>query len=145
MSAAVQTAAINEALELSHMFRENSALRHGLPRCPAAQRIDELTDEPQPDPKPPVINITNNIPAANAASSSSLGTDAAVTTGRSLARAAAPYLLTALGAGGLAAGANYFLADEPTPPPVVQAAAPQGDLLQYLETEGYHLPEGWPR
>ena len=143
MSAAVQTAAINEALELSHMFRENAALRHGLPRCPAAQRIDQLDEETPKKPEPPVVNITNNIPAAPAAPHSSLGAAAAVTTG-SLARAAAPYLLTALGAGGLAAGASYYLNDTPTPAVEPVEQPPTGDLFEYLQQRGDHLPGGWP-
>lgn len=139
MSAEVQTALINEVLEQAHMFRENATLKHGLTGCKPAQRVGTIE---QPKQEPPVVNITNNIPAAPAATpSSSPGTDAAVSTGRSLARTVAPYILTAVGGAGLAAGANYLLRDNPTP--VIQPD--DGSLLQYLQDQGFHLSEGaWP-
>lgn len=124
------------------MFRQNSAMQRGLPNCNPARTVASV-EPPRQDP--PVVNITNQIPAAPAAPSSSPGTVAVETTS-SLARTAAPYVLTALGAGGLAAGASYFLRDNPAPPvPVVQPAGNDGSLLQYLQDQGKHLPEGaWP-
>lgn len=159
MSADVQTAVLNEAFELAHMFRENAALKHGLPNCPAAQRVKSLIEADQPDPPPPpVVNITNNIPArdstsaADAAQESPTPGDYGVASAKSgsLLKAAAPWLLTAATAGGVGAGVNYWLRDKPvvmpSPAPVAQRAADQdGSLLQFLQDAGKHLPEGaWP-
>jgi len=150
MSAEVTTAVLNEAFELSHMFRENAALKHGLPNCPAAQRVKVEDQKTTPEVKPPVVNITNNIPANNipvASDSPTPGEPGAVSVpSSSLLRAAAPWLLTAAGAGGIAAGVNYLLADKPpVAPAATQPTEQDGSLLQYLEDAGKHLPEGaWP-
>ena len=140
---ALQEALANEVLEHSHMFRQNAALNRGLPSCSPAQTVS-LPDEKPAPPAPPIVHVYT--PEASTATATSLqgATGAAPTASRSLLKAAAPWLLTAAGAGGLAAGANYFMKDKP-PAPVVQPADKDGDLLQYLQSRGAHLPEGWPQ
>lgn len=141
MSAEVQTALVNEVLEQAHMFRQNAALQRGLPGCSPARSVGTVE---RPKQEPPVVNIVNEIPAAVAAPSSSPGTVAVAAANRSLAQAAAPYILTALGAGGIAAGASYLMRDT-APPPSVQPATNEGSMLQYLQDRGMHLPGGtWP-
>ena len=136
------------------MFRENATLKHGLTGCQPAQRISKIEAPPAPPQPAPVVHVYTPEPAAApAAPPSSPGTGAAVTTGHSLARTVAPYILTAAGAGGLVAGANYLFRDKPdvppTLPPKVEVLPPGSDeggsLLQYLQDQGMHLPEGtWP-
>lgn len=149
MSAEIQAAVINEAFELSQMFRQNAALKHGLPECAAAQRIKSLPDQPPPKQEPPIVNVINKLPAADAANDSPTPGEpgAASVPSSSLLRAAAPWLLTAVGAGGIAAGANYLMRDTPVDPPAAARSEPQdGSLLQWLQDRGQHLPEGdaWP-
>jgi hypothetical protein len=140
MSAAVKEAAVNEALELSYLFRQNAALRHGVPKCSGPQRVGGLKDD---EPKTPVVNITNKIPAASAANeSSSPGGGAADTVKRSLLRTAAPFLLSAVVGSGVGPAA-WWLLKKDEPPPVVQPAEPDsGSLLQYLQDQMLHVPEG---
>ncbi len=145
MSAELQTAVANEALELSQMFRQNAALKHGLPDCRQAERITDIGDNPPP--APPVVNITNQIPAAPAATNSpSPGLGAAQAQGSSLLSRAAPFLLTTaglLGGGGIGLGINSLMHKPATT--AEQPAAKDGDLLQWLQTQGRHLPEGWSK
>ena len=142
MSAELQTAIANEALELSHMFRQNAALKHGLPDVRGAERIASLDTEPAPKAEPPVVNITNQIPAAPAATSSPSPGTAAAPAGSSLLRKAAPFLI----AGGLLGPAGYAAHAllNPATPPATQTEQ-DGSLLQALQDKGLHLPEGsWP-
>lgn len=151
MSAAVREAVLNEALDLSYAFRQNAALKHGLPDC-KQNRIANLPPEPAPQ-----VNITNQIPApevkvenkieaASAAPSNpspGQSTVAADTSRvKSLARTAAPWLIGMAAGSGLPA-AGWWLTKDNAPPPIVQQD--DGSLLQHLEDQGFHLPEGaWP-
>ena len=141
MSDAVKTALVNEALEISNMFDQNCALKHGLPDKPSKKQVSELPDDPAPQPPP--INITNNIPAApTAPTSSSPGVGAADGVKRSLIAKAAPYLLTAAVSGGIPTAAYWLLngGQEPAAP-----TRTEGDslLLEWLQENGEHLPGGW--
>jgi hypothetical protein len=141
MSAEVQKAAINEALELSYLFRQNAALHNGLPDC-KRNTVNNL-DEPKPV-EPPVVNITNQIPSATAASDPpSSGSTVADTVKSSLLRRAAPWLLGgAATIGGSALSAWWANRDKPAAVEQVN----DGSLLQWLQDNGKHLPEGeqWP-
>lgn len=139
MSADVAKAAINEALELSYAFRQNAALKNGLPDC-QKNRIENLT---VPKQEPPIVNITNQIPAAPAATDTpSPGATVAATVKGSLLRRAAPWLLGAV-APFAGAALGYMLGDKDKTPVIQQN--PDGSLLQYLEDNGQHLsePDQW--
>lgn len=141
---AVQKAAANTALRIANLFVQNCALKHGLPKPDGPDLIGD--EEPAPTPQPIIVN--NNIPAATAATSSPSPGTAAAPAGSSLLRKAAPFLLSAAGAG-LPVG-GYALWQAMHPAPTVQPAEPSvitpsdGDLLQELQRQGRHLPEGWP-
>jgi len=155
MSAELQTALVNEVLDLSSLFKQNCALKHGLPKV-GDNRISGLS--PDPPPPPQNINITNQIPvpevkidnqivAASAASNSpSPGATVAADTGKqSLVRTVAPWLLSALGASGLTAAGLWAYFSGLPESPVIAEQMKDGSLFDWLETEGYHLPEGWPQ
>lgn len=146
MSAALKQAAVDEALELSYLFRQNAALSRGLPDCKRLSAI--LTpDEPPVPQEPPVVNITNQLPtpAEMVKDSPSPGLGAASSVvGQSLLRRAAPLILAAVATGislpvGISSLVNYF-----QEAPVVTAPTEQQkdtNLLQYLQDNGYHLED----
>lgn len=152
MSAEVRTAVVNEALEISNMFKQNCALRHGLPEKPTKQQVGRLTPDPpvqvNVENKIPVpeVRIENNIPAAPAASNSpSPGATVAAETGkRSLVKTVAPWLLSA--AAGFGVPPAYWWLTKGEEAPATSPDEPQdGLLLPWLEDQGRHLPEGtWP-
>jgi uncharacterized protein HemX len=146
MSAELKTAVVNEALDLSHMFKQNCALKHGLPEI-HSNRISKLTDDPPAKQEPPIVNITNNIPAAPAATNTpSPGAGAADAVKQTLLGKAAPFLLSAA-IGSAAVPAYWWLTQDEKAPVVQDATEPQprdGDLLQFLQSQGMHLPEGQP-
>ena len=140
MSTELKTALVNEALEISNLFNQNCALKHG-PTQPTKQKINSLPEEPKPEP--PQVHITNNIPAAPAATntSSPAGVGAADTVKQSLLKTAAPYLLSAAIGSGVAAPVMWWLNQDSeqvaTETPTLQS---QASLLQYLEDNMQHLP-----
>ncbi len=144
MSAELKTAIVNEALDLSNMFKQNCALKHGLPQV-NSNRVTSLPDDPKQEP--PVVNITNNIPAATAATNTpSPGAGAVETVKQSLLKTAAPFLLSAA-VGSAAVPAYWWLTQDEKAPVVQEETAPQprdGSLLQYLQDQGLHLKEGSP-
>lgn len=139
MSAEVQVAVVNEALKLSDMFRQNAAMRHGIPRVNGPERINRL-EESQTAPAQPAVTPTHTEAADTPSPSGAVA--AADTRSRSLLSRAAPFLVGGALASAVPAGwmlGDYFHADDP--PDVVQPA--DGDLLQWLQRNGRHLPEGW--
>ena len=142
MSAELQTALVNEVLDLSHMFKQNCALKHGLPEV-NNNRVTKI--DPPAKAEPIKVDITNNIPAAPAApnSPSPGATVAADTDQRSLVKTVAPWLLSAAIGSGVAAPAYWWLFGNNEQPPTTETPQPKdGSLLQYLEDQGMHLPEG---
>lgn len=146
MSAQVKTAVVNEVLEISNMFKENCALRHGLPTKPAKQRIDGLPEDPAPTVN---IHLLREDKAVTANNSPSPGAKVADAAKSSLLRRAVPWLLTlgGLGMGGVGGwGLNWLL--DKDQPVIVQPSTPatpeakDGSLLQYLEDGGFHREEG---
>lgn len=132
MSTEVAKAAVNEALELSYLFRQNAALKHGLPHCDK-QKVDSVGESA------PSINAVTEVPAAPAATDSpSPGSTAAAAVKSSLLRRAAPWLLG--GAATIASGAlGAWLASGDSTTVIEQAN--DGLLLPWLEENGKHLPE----
>lgn len=146
MSAVERKAFMQEALDLSHWYRSWATLKHGLPD---KQGRNVLPDEPEERPEPQVIPI----PYLTEKTVSELTSKAATVTppvvpqvptigSRILAGVLGASLLAGgAGAGGLAA----WLAgrDNATVPPAVAPIEPgpiYGDLLQWLNQEGYNLP-----
>lgn len=144
MSAELKQAVVNETLGISHLFAQNCALKYALPEKPVKQQVGPL---PEAKVEPPVVNITNQIPAAPAANDSPSPLGAAAAGGKSLVRRAAPFLLTVAGAGLPAAGLSYWLLKDRQPVPQVTAPAEKdGSLLQHLEDNGFHLEgETWTK
>jgi len=147
MSAAqqqLQTAVINEGLELSYLFRQNAALKNGVPKCTGPQRVD-ATDDPA-TPPPSTTTSTTDATTTSTTAVNSATTDSpspvsgqAADTGKSFARTAAPYLIAAATAAAGAGGTYWWMK------PAVQVAAPivqkaNGDIYQYLQSKGFHLP-----
>ena len=139
MSASVQEAVANEALELSWLFRQNAALKNGLPDC----KKNTVTLPEQNANESISVTRTESTTAVEAANKSpSPGEGAAAEPKSSLLRRAAPLLLgTAIGA----VPTTLLLWPKTQPPP---APTPQvepvkdGDLLQWLQSQGRHLPGG---
>ncbi len=125
MSATLQTEIANEALALSHQFRENLALKHGLPKPNGPQRVS--LDQPY-----------TAAPAASGSPSPGATVPATAKVDKSLVSRVAPWLLTAAIGGPLGALAYSALTKDT---PVVEQPK-DGSLLQYLEDQGFHLPEG---
>lgn len=141
MTAELQTAVANEALELAYQFRQNAALKHGLPDC------RRYALQGKPETTPPERKETNAADAtateAAGRATPSPGGGVATQPAQSLWRRAAPFLLTA--ATGSAVPLAAYWALEKEPPPITQpapAAPTDGSLLQYLQDQGKHLPEG---
>lgn len=135
MSAELQTALVNEVLDLSNMFKQNCALKHGLPEV-NNNRITKL--DPPPKQEPPVVNVQVT-PAATAANTAlpSPGAGAAETVKQTLIGKAAPVLLAgAIGAAGPLAYTWFTGGGEAVK---VEAAKQQQSLLDALQNQGFHL------
>lgn len=141
MSAAIKEAATNTVLRIAHLFEQNCALKHGLPKVDGPERVSGLKDVPPPKQEPPIVNITNEVPAAPAApnSPSPGATVAADTDKHSLARTVAPWLLSAAVGAGLPTGYWWFSKDEETS--LETPSERDGSLLQWLEDNFQHRPE----
>lgn len=143
----IQTAAANIVFGIADQFRQKCSLVHGLPKVPILERID---DQPQATPENVTNSRSDTTTATTVSESPSPGDGGAVavTSGGSspLWRRAAPLLITA----GAAAGIPTYLlwnkqqAAAPQPTPIVQPTqeTKDGDLLQWLQSQGKHLPEG---
>lgn len=135
MSASAQKAVLQEALDLSHQFRENSALRNGLPTRPPRNVIH---DEP-PAQAQPIVKLMRRPKAAAAATG-------VVTRVPGWIKGAAVTSLVGLsGLGGIIAatlaggdGQDGRDGRDATAPPA--AGDNGGDLLYWLKREGYDLP-----
>ena len=143
MSVALKQAAVDEALELSWLFRQNAALRAGLPDVKKTHA--KLGDDPPPQPAPPpVVNITNQLPPT-AGNSPSPGATVVAAAKSSLLRRAAPWLVaTALGSAGLGGLGGWLFSRGQTPvqPEPVTQAEQDRSMLQWLQDKGQHLKPG---
>jgi len=145
MSASAQKAVLQEALDLSHQFRENSALRNGLPTRPPRNVIH---DEP-PAQAQPIVKLMRRPKAAAAAPVAAVQdviTQQVVTRVPGWIKGAAVTSLVGLsGLGGIIAatlaggdGQDGRDGRDATAPPAVVDNG--GDLLYWLKREGYDLP-----
>lgn len=117
------TEAVRERLALTKWFRRNACVRHGVPWVE-----EEPIPEPSPAPAPPTAVATvvrEAIPTWAKAVAAAVITAASLCTG---------------------AGLTYWLtSDQDAEPPADQpadSAQADGSLLQYLEDQGRHLPNG---
>lgn len=148
MTAALQTAVANEALELAYQFRQNAALKHGLPDC-RRQTIGSVAGPANTTTENVAVTRTETTTAATTATDTpSPGGGAVPQPQQSLLRRAAPFIVTAATGAGLPLLAYYGFhktQPPPEPPPIVQQAPDDGSLLEVLQDRGLHLPEGqWP-
>jgi len=143
---AIQTAAANTVLRIANLFEQNCALKHGLPKSGGPDRIEDAQPSVrQTNAENVSVTRTETTTADTVKESPSPGEGAAAVTSSSLWRRAAPLLLTA----GAAAGIPTFLlwtkqqpAIPPTPAVQTTQETKDGDLLQWLQSQGKHLPEG---
>lgn len=154
MSAAQHTALIQHALDLGYEFRQNMALKHGLPE---PSRTILPPSEPPPPAQPVVVRLETTQPLATATATAQPqpvtqtpmpSAPVAENTGE-LAAAPAPInwakraaLLAALAAG--SGGAGYALSQfaQGDSGPTVNVQAADQSLLNWLQERGYHLPPG---
>lgn len=137
MSVATQEAVIEETLKTAAMYRDNCALRHGIAPRQGVTTLKGPAVDPPP-PAPPTDQTPAAKPPATTDSPSPGATGAAAP---SLLSKAAPWLLSAAALASGVGGTYWWLK------PAAQVAAPivdktQTDLLQYLQSHGYHLPPG---
>lgn len=131
MSAAIQVAAVQHALDVAQLYKDNCALARGIPQALPRLHIGE---DPKPVPPAPVAQTAVQQPqpiVAQLVDSQPKRTDWIV-----------PTVLTAaslLGGAGLGGIATYLLSPRSESTTVIQQ--PQDEsLLQYLEDRGLHLP-----
>lgn len=140
MSAAERRAFTQEALDLSHWYRSWATLKHGLPDKQNRNTIDETEPEPRVIPIPYLSEKTVSELTSQTAP------PPAVPAGPSLrSRVVAGLVGASLLAGGTAAGglATWLASRGEQPAPVVAPVDPgpqYGDLLLWLNQEGYNLP-----
>lgn len=144
MSGVVQSL-VEESLELSNMFRQNAALKNGLPEC---RRVSVPKIDPTPPPAPPVVNVdvqpTPVVVQQVEAKSPSPGAPAAETAKPSWLSRSAPWLLAGVTGLGGSLATSWMSKDTPDAPApaAVQQQKEQGWLLQWLQENGKHRPEG---
>ena len=135
----IQEAAANTVFRIANLYEQNCALKHGLPKVGGPDRIGFETAQP---PENANVTTTEAIAAESTAiETPSPGGGAAAVPRSSLLRRAAPLLLASAVAAGVPA---YLLwpAKQPTPPVTPPIEQPKdGDLLQWLQSQGRHLPQ----
>lgn len=147
MSAAAQKAVMQEALDLSHQFRENSAMRNGIPTRPPRNVIGE-----EPEPRP-IVRLMRQRTERDQTTTTTKETKTAPAAEPLLMPSTLPAwakgaLVTgAIGLSGLGGAAltQWTSGREPTPAPtqpeiVVTEPPASGDLLRWLSKEGYDRP-----
>lgn len=131
MSAAIQVAAVQHALDVAQLYKDNCALSRGIPQALPRLRIAEETLPPATAQQPIVPQIVTPPPAVQPVDQPVKRGDWILPTALTAAS-----LLGGAGVGGLA---TYLLSPRSDSTTVIQQ--PQdGSLLQYLEDKGLHLP-----
>lgn len=137
MSAAERKAVLQEALDQSFIYRAFATIRNGLPNAPTRNVIGDMP-EPPPIPSLPekknTVSVSSETVRTNNSIAPSLGS-----------RIAAGLVGASLLAGGTAAGglATWLASSGADKPPAVTPTDPPpqyGDLLMWLDQEGYNLP-----
>lgn len=140
----IQQAAANQVLRIANLYEQNCALKHGLPKVGGPDHVDFTADETSAMERSTVAATTTETTAAiSAQETPSPGGGAVAESGSSLLRRAAPFLVTAAVGSGVPLAVWQYMKPADATPPIVQPASPKdGDLLQYLQSNGYHLPGG---
>jgi len=150
MSATIQQAIVQEALDLSHQFRENAALRNGIPTRPTRNVV---AAEP---PVRPLVKLMrkprepSTSGATQAAAPAVVAPAATAITSSLPAWAKGALVAGTLGLGGIG-GALITSMERGSPPPAdipstnrgtpaARGPAASGDLLRWLSGEGYDRP-----
>ncbi len=150
MSAAERKAVVQECLDLSHWYRSWATLKHGLPD---KQHRNSVGDEPTPEPPQiiPIPYITEKMADSMKESATTTSAPTVPPAPNWRNRLLAGLLGAGLLAGtGTAAGVAGWLANSggKQAPPAVAPAPPvgpaYGDLLQWLDQEGYNVPPATP-
>ena|SRR3990167_8703568 len=151
MSAAQRTALIQHALDLGYMFRQNMAVKHGLPAPSRAMFPDAEPDPPQPltlrlETTQPLATATATANPAEVSQPPAPPTAPAAPqpTANGWAKNAALIAALAAGTGGLGTAAGYFMRPSESGPTINVQPNDQG-LLQWLQENGYHLPDKQPK
>jgi hypothetical protein len=150
MSAVERKAWMTEALKMAYWWRANATTRQAVPVNPLPTVLEDMPPDTSTSISTSETELTTattttdpNTAAPAATKSSSPGGGAAQQPGSSLAGRVAPYLITGLLAGGIPAGVYAWLHN--AAPATVGLPTPKdGDLLQYLQSKGDHLPQKWP-
>lgn len=149
MSAAERKAVVQECLDQAHWYRAWATQKHGLPTTPLRNIVG---DEPTPEPPQiiPIPYITEKMAESIKESTTETATQSTPAApnwrNRLLAGALGASLLAGTGA---AAGVAGWLANSGDKQPAVVAPVTPpgpayGDLLLWLNQEGYNLPPATP-
>ena len=142
---AIQTAAANTVLRIANLFEQNCALKHGLPKYGGPDRVEDVPPSVvQTNSENVSVTKTETSTAETVRESPSPGEGAAAVTPSPLWRRAAPLLLASAAIGSSVPTYLLWRQQQPQPTPIVQPAEQDkdGDLLQWLQSQGKHLPEG---
>lgn len=141
-----QDALVQEVLDQNHLYKENAALKNGLPTPP---RRNVLSSPPlpkpelvSPPPQPPVNTSTERIVEKTTVTESPNGLVKNLLLGGALLSGG---IGTGIGAATLFSrdATPIVIESKPDSPPIAptQPVDPKyGDLLQYLRENGYNLP-----
>lgn len=131
---AERTAIFREVLNLSGMFRQNVALKHGLP-------MPSTNDLTAADQSAAVTQPNTPGTAAQTMEQPSSGVHPAQASAwPSWVKPALVAGAIALSGGGLGGIVTYLLTGRAAPQ---QPAEPQGNLLQWLQDNGQNVPPSW--
>jgi len=150
MSAAAQTAFLQEQLDLSHQFRANSAMRNGIPNLPPRNVIHRdafapPAPKPAPPPAPRLVKLMRKRPEPTrqpAPSSVPAWVKAALVTSTLGLGGIGGVLISAMGERAEAPSAR-FPSDATVDAPAVNGPG-DGDLLGWLRRQGYDRPSRLP-
>ena len=145
MSAAAQTAFMQEQLDLSHQFRANSAMRNGIPNIPPRNVINgdafvPPAPKPAPPPAPQIVKLMRKRPEPTrqpVPSSVPMWAKAALVTSTLTIGGIGGALISGMGQQAEPPSAQF--PSDTIAAPAVNGPA-DGDLLRWLRSQGYDRP-----